>query len=98
MSIQIADCTIRDGGYLLNKNSSPAFVKGIIQGLTDAGIDFIETGFLQTVVKGETIVYKNSQDVIKYLPKKNKKSNYLGFCDNSRYSPNDIVKAILFIG
>lgn len=86
MSVQITDCTIRDGGYLLNKNSDPDFVKGLIQGLVDAGIDFVETGFLQNVVSGETIVYHNSKDVIKYLPKDCKKTNYLGFCDNSRYS------------
>lgn len=90
MSVQITDCTIRDGGYLLNKNSDPEFVKGIIRGLVDAGIDFIETGFLQTEVKGETIVYHNSKDVIKYLPDDSKRSNYLGFCDNSRYSPEKL--------
>lgn len=86
MSVRITDCTIRDGGYLFNKNSSPEFVQGIINGLVDAGIDFIETGFLQNVVNGESIVYKNSKDIIKYLPKDKKNSNYLGFCDNSRYS------------
>lgn len=86
MSVQITDCTIRDGGYLLNKNSHPEFVRGIIKGLVDAGIDFIETGFLQDVVNGETIVYRNSKEVIKYLPEQHKETHYLGFCDNSRYS------------
>lgn len=86
MSVQITDCTIRDGGYLLNKNSDPEFVKGIIQGLVDSGIDFLETGFLQNIVNGETIVYNNSKDVVKYLPYNRKTTNYLGFCDNSRYS------------
>ena len=90
MSVQITDCTIRDGGYLLNKNSDPEFVKGIISGLVTAGIDFIETGFLQNVVSGESIVYHNSKDVIKYLPKDKKKSEFLGFCDNSRYSPEKL--------
>ena len=85
MSVMITDCTIRDGGYLLNKNSGPEFVKGIIKGLVDSGIDFIETGFLQTVVNGETIVYHNSEDIIKYLPENRKNTEYLGFCDNSRY-------------
>lgn len=85
MSVQITDCTIRDGGYLLNKNSDPEFVKGIIKGLVDSGIDFIETGFLQTTVSGESIVYHNSEDVIKYLPADKKNTHYLGFCDNSRY-------------
>ena len=86
MSVQITDCTIRDGGYLLNKNSDPEFVKGVIAGLVSAGIDFIETGFLQTKGNGETIVYHNSKDIVKYLPSDCRNSNYLGFCDNSRYS------------
>lgn len=30
MSIRITDCTIRDGGYLLNKNSDPEFVIGVM--------------------------------------------------------------------
>lgn len=86
MSIQITDCTIRDGGYLFNKNSNPDFVKGIMKGLTDAGIDFVETGFLQKNVTGETLVYKDSADARKYLPDNRKNTQFLGFCDNSRYS------------
>ena len=85
MSVYITDCTIRDGGYLLNKNSDPGFVKGVLKGLADSGIDFIETGFLQNAVNGETIVYHNSEDIIKYLPEE-RGTEYLGFCDNSRYS------------
>lgn len=86
MSVQITDCTIRDGGYLLNKNSAPDFVKGVLKGLVEAGIDFVETGFLQNEVNGETIVYRDSKDIKKYLPEDCKNTNYLGFCDNSRYS------------
>ncbi|WP_022768232.1 hypothetical protein [Butyrivibrio sp. NC2007] len=86
MSVFITDCTIRDGGYLLNKNSDPAYIKGIIQGLVDAGIDFVETGFLQNNSAGESLVYHDSTDVIKYLPTDNLNTHYLGFCDNSRYS------------
>ena len=88
--VHIVDCTIRDGGYLFDKNSDPEFVKGIIQGLVDAGIDYLETGFLQSKVNGETIVYHNSKDVIKYLPSDPKRTTYLGFCDNSRYAPEEI--------
>lgn len=86
MSVQITDCTIRDGGYLLDKNSSPEFIKGIMSGLAKAGIDFVETGFLQDKVTGETLVYANSKDVRKYIPKDKGRTNFLGFCDNSRYS------------
>lgn len=90
MSVQITDCTIRDGGYLLNKNSNPEFIKGIMKGLADAGIDFVETGFLQTNVTGETLVYANSIDARKFLPVNKGRTQFLGFCDNSRYSPDNL--------
>ena len=47
MSFQISDCTIRDGGYLTNKVFPKDFVRGVINGLVKAGIDYVETGFLQ---------------------------------------------------
>ena len=69
--VHIVDCTIRDGGYLLDKNSSPEFVRGILQGLVDAGIDYTETGFLQSKHNGETIVYHNSRmwsSICRWMP------------------------------
>ena len=90
MSVRITDCTIRDGGYLLNKNSEPDFIKGIMEGLAEAGIDFVETGFLQTNVTGETLVYANSVDARKYLPGDKGNTQFLGFCDNSRYSSDNL--------
>ncbi len=86
MGIQITDCTIRDGGYLLDKNSDAEFVRGVMKGLADAGIDFIETGFLQKSVNGESIVYHNSVDARRHIPEHHGKAQFLGFCDNSRYS------------
>lgn len=86
MSLQISDCTIRDGGYLANKNFPTEFINGVIAGLVNAGIDYIETGFLQDKVNGESVVYKNSKDVKKYIPVHKGFSEFVGFCDNSRYS------------
>ena len=86
MSVYISDCTIRDGGYLLQKNSDPQFVQGVIDGLVRAGIDFIETGFLQDKTAGESIVYADSKGVRKYIPADRGHSEFVGFCDNSRYS------------
>lgn len=90
MSVQITDCTIRDGGYLFNKNSNPKFVRGIMKGLADAGIDFVETGFLQNQVDGETIVYRDSVDARKHIPEDRKQTQFLGFCDNSRFSLHNL--------
>lgn len=90
MSVKITDCTIRDGGYLLDKNSDQKFVMGVMEGLAKAGIDFVETGFLQSQVNGESIVYRDSKDVRKYLPKGSGRTEFLGFCDNSRYSADKL--------
>lgn len=88
--LQISDCSIRDGGYLGNKDFDPEFIKGVLEGLVKAGIDYVETGFLQDVVKGESLVYHNSADVRKYLPLTHERTEYVGFCDNSRYSNENL--------
>lgn len=90
MSVQITDCTIRDGGYLLNKDSDPDFVRAVMKGLSDAGIDFVETGFLQDKVGDESIVYHDLEDAGRYLPEKSERTSFLGFCDNSRYSVGNL--------
>ena len=90
MSIYISDCTIRDGGYLLDKNSDSTFIKEVINGLVKSGVDYIETGFLQDEVAGETIVYHNSKDVRKFIPPRRGRSEFVGFCDNSRYSVENL--------
>lgn len=86
MSVQIADCSLRDGGYVGNKNFPKGFISGVMNGLVEAGIDYIETGFLQTKVTGETLVYGNSKDAYQNIPKERGLSEFVGFCDNSRYS------------
>lgn len=85
MSVQIADCTLRDGGYVGNKNFPKEFIDAVMSGLVKAGIDLIETGFLQTNVTGESLVYADSKDVLRNIPAERGTSEFLGFCDNSRY-------------
>jgi 4-hydroxy 2-oxovalerate aldolase len=90
MGVQIVDCTIRDGGYLLSKNPDSSYVKGIICGLQKAGIDYVETGFLQDQSNGESLVYRCASDMHRVLPAKIEGTEYLGFCDNSRYSIDNL--------
>lgn len=92
MSVQISDCTIRDGGYLTGKNFTPEFIHGVIDGLVRAGIDYVETGFLQIQTNGEPIVYHDSKDVRKYIPTVKGNTEFVGFCDNSRYSIEHLDK------
>lgn len=92
MSVQINDCTIRDGGYLLGKDPDPEYVSGVFGGLLEAGIDVIEIGFLQNVSAGESVVYGNSIEALRYVPASGFSSRFTGFCDNSRYSLGKLEK------
>lgn len=46
-SIKILDCTLRDGGYLIDWNFGKTKIQSIIKYLTESNIDFIECGFLK---------------------------------------------------
>lgn len=86
MKVQINDCTVRDGGYLLKKDPPHDYVRSVFEGLLAGGVDIIEIGFLQREVKGESVVYRDSVDAVKHVPESCSPSRFTGFCDNSRYS------------
>lgn len=44
--IKILDCTLRDGGYVNNWNFDSKVVIEAIHGLSVAGVDIIEVGYL----------------------------------------------------
>lgn len=46
-SIKILDCTLRDGGYLINWEFGEKKIQSILENLILSGIDFIECGFLK---------------------------------------------------
>ena len=37
--VNILDCTLRDGAYLIDSQFGNTAIKGIIEGLTESGID-----------------------------------------------------------
>ena len=51
-SIKILDCTLRDGGYIIDWNFGKINITSVLDNLCHAGIDFIEGGFLKE--KGNT--------------------------------------------
>lgn len=86
MKVQINDCTVRDGGYLLKKNPPHDYVEAVFEGLLAGGVDVIEIGFLQKKDDGESVVYRDSVDAGRHVPEAGSPSRFTGFCDNSRYS------------
>lgn len=88
---KLLDCTLRDGAYLIDKTFGDPVIHGIIKGLVDARIDYIEMGFLQDdgFGPGKT-VYKNSKDAQKYIPNNKGDSLFAVLADYSRYSVDNL--------
>lgn len=87
MHAKVLDCTLRDGAYLIDKNFGEMNIKGIVAGLVESNMDFIEIGFLQDdgFCEGKTVFF-DSQDAKKYIPKNKKNSQFAVLADFSRYT------------
>lgn len=46
--IKVIDCTIRDGGLMNKWQFSDEFVKAVYNGLVEAGVDYMEIGYLSS--------------------------------------------------
>lgn len=87
----ILDCTLRDGAYLLDKQFGDNTIRGIIGGLVEAHIDYIEIGFFQDDGFGEgRTVYLNSEQAKKYVPRDKATVQFTVLADCSRYSVDNL--------
>lgn len=83
----LLDCTLRDGAYLLDKKFGNDIINGIIDGLVNSRIDFIEIGFFQDDGFGEgKTVFKNSEDAKCFVPSDKQGAMFTVLADCSRYS------------
>lgn len=84
--VNILDCTLRDGGYLIESQFGNTAIKGIIRGLTESGVDVIECGFLKDEPhqNGSTI-FNNAGQLRSFLPEDRKQASYVCLADYSRY-------------
>ena len=85
--VNILDCTLRDGGYLIDSQFGSTAIKGIIQGLTDSGIEVIECGFLKDEPHQDgNTVFNHASQIRPFLPEERKNASYVCLADYSRYS------------
>lgn len=88
---KLLDCTLRDGAYLLDKKFGDETIRGIVNGLTKARVDYIEVGFFQDDGFGEgKTVFKNSADVKRFIPTDKNGCEFTVLADFSRYSVNNL--------
>ncbi|MBD5540541.1 MAG: hypothetical protein HDR00_05000 [Lachnospiraceae bacterium] len=85
-NIELLDCTLRDGAYIVESRFGTPAIKGIIKKMQDANIDIIECGWLKNDehVEGSTF-YHVPKDLEQYLYRKNDRSTYVVMIDWDRY-------------
>ena len=91
-SVRLLDCTLRDGGYLVDTQFGDDFIRGFIRNLTDAGLDVIEVGFLKDIPHepGSTI-FNNAAQIAPYLPaQRNPEVSYVTLADYGRYDVSQL--------
>lgn len=85
--IKILDCTLRDGGYINDFQFGKKGIRTIIDQLTNAGIDIIETGFLEDgTYNEETSVFNTVEQIAKFLPADHKNSMYVAMACYGEYN------------
>lgn len=84
--IQLLDCTLRDGAYIVDAMFGEPALRGILKKLNEANVDIIECGWLKNKKHeaGATFFHVPS-DIKKYMEKKNPDSIYVAMIDWDRY-------------
>lgn len=92
-NIQILDCTLRDGGYLIDWNFKYSNIKRIINDLNQANLDFIEIGYLNSKVSDrEKSIFQSIADTAEFLTDTNrKKTIFLAMADVDQFLPEDLI-------
>ena len=92
-NVQLLDCTLRDGGRIINCKYEDKIIKEIAKGLTEANIDIIEMGFLrdENLVQYEknSTFFTSMSQIRPLIPKNKKNSIYTVFID---YDMFDFLK------
>lgn len=83
----ILDCTLRDGGYINDFVFGRYSIAKIIAQLTNAGIDIVETGFLEDGdYDPDCSVYDSVERIAPFLPADRKKTMYVAMACYGEYS------------
>lgn len=89
--IEILDCTLRDGGYVVDTKFGDNTISAIMNSLVETGIEIIECGFLRNERRenGST-VFSIPSDMKAYLPTKMTNCKYVLMFDAGKYDVNNL--------
>lgn len=85
-NINLLDCTLRDGAYIVEAKFGAPAIRGIISKLQTAGVELIECGWLKNAPhEYGTSYYHVPSDLEQYLTRKDPKHSYVAMIDWDRY-------------
>ncbi|WP_026523820.1 hypothetical protein [Butyrivibrio sp. MB2005] len=84
--IELLDCTLRDGAYIVDAKFGTPAIKGIISKMQEANVEIIECGWLKNTPHVEgTSFFHVPDDVIQYITKRDERVTYVTMIDWDRY-------------
>ena len=86
---KLLDCTLRDGGRIIDCKFQDNEITDIAQRLQDANIEIIEMGFLRDPVKvdykGDSTFFTKVEQIAPFIPKERNNTLYVAFIDYSMF-------------
>lgn len=94
MNIQLLDCTLRDGGHVINSQFGEQIIKGIISKLVKSKVEIIELGFLRDVAYDKDIAVFNQIEQAEKLIEKysHKDSEFSLLVQQDQYDYHNLPK------
>lgn len=89
----LLDCTLRDGGYITSWKFDEKAIRGLISGLIDANLDFVEVGYLNSKpYQAGTAIFNNIKQIGAFIPVNRKNSTILAMADVTQFKPENVTK------
>jgi 4-hydroxy 2-oxovalerate aldolase len=86
--IKVLDCTLRDGGRIINCAFKDSYIKEVSSGLAEAKIDIVEIGFLrdcrQMEYLGNSTFFTDVEQIVPFV-RKDCNTMYVAFVDFGMY-------------
>lgn len=67
MCVKLLDCTLRDGGYVIDWNFGEKNIQSVLANLKDANIDYIECGFLENCEQDKNKTFFKSPEELEKI-------------------------------
>lgn len=88
-NVQVLDCTLRDGGRIIDCEFGDKTISDMAKDLTLAGVDIVEMGFLRAPdifqYKSGCTFFNNVSDLKPFIPPNRKGAMYVAFIDFNMY-------------